>query len=337
MADQILPWVEKYRPKTLDAVISHKNAIDSLRLFVLNNCMPNLLLYGPPGTGKTSAALTCARELYGDSIRYMMMELNASDDRGINIVRTKIKTFVSSNNLMCHANKFKLVILDETDAMTGDAQAILRKIIDKYINNARFILICNYIQNINPALKSRCAQLRFPSLPIEDVVIKIREVSCAENFTIDDKAIAILYNITNGDMRKIINHLQSFIMIKMIKKNITYDDLVDVLSYPTISIINEIVKIIMENSFKDSFYKIQEIKNEYSLQLMDLIKTFHEHIFNYIVTSKTDIVELCNINSDKFINIFDELKSIEYNNSTIGNDIIQLSAFIGILFKLFKL
>lgn len=330
MESQILPWIEKYRPKTLDNLISHKNVVQSLRLFISNNNMPNLLLYGPPGTGKTSAALTCAKELYGDTVNHMMMELNASDDRGINVVRTKIKAFASSNNFI-FTDKFKLIILDETDAMTSDAQAILRKIIDKYINNARFILICNYIQNINPALKSRCAQLRFPSLSITDINHKINEIASIEKFNIDSNAINVLYNITNGDMRKIINHLQYFVMIK---KNISYADLIDVLSYPTILVITDIIKIVLNNSFKDSFYKIQEIKDKYGLQLMDLIKTIHEHVFNYITTSKTELLIIQTIVPDKFIQLFEDLKCIEYNVSFVGNDYIQMISFVGALCKL---
>ena len=166
-----LPWIEKYRPNKLNDIISQKEIVHSLRIYFKNVSFPNLLFYGMSGCGKTSTIMACAKELYKDKYPYMVLELNASDDRGIDIVRNKITQFVLSKSLVS-MNAIKLVILDEADAMTIDAQVILRKIIEVYIANARFCLICNNIQNITPALQSRCVKFRFSPLEKNDILSK---------------------------------------------------------------------------------------------------------------------------------------------------------------------
>lgn len=140
-----LPWIEKYRPHNLNDLISHAQIRETLNRFISQKNLPNLLFYGPPGTGKTSTMVACARSLYGSAATYMMIELNASDDRGINTVRHTIKTFAESQSPISCGVGFKLVILDEADAMTKDAQAALRRMMEKFSNTTRFCLICNYV------------------------------------------------------------------------------------------------------------------------------------------------------------------------------------------------
>eukprot|EP00878_Enallax_costatus_P026559 GHUV01028505.1.p1 GENE.GHUV01028505.1~~GHUV01028505.1.p1 ORF type:complete len:210 (+),score=54.50 GHUV01028505.1:200-829(+) len=164
------PWVEKYRPKTLDDVAAHKEIIDTIKKLTNENRLPHLLLYGPPGTGKTSTILAVARQIYGGAMQNMTLELNASDDRGIDVVREQIQDFASTRSVF--SNKFKLVILDECDAMTRDAQFALRRVIEKYTRNTRFCLICNYVSKIIPALQSRCTRFRFP--PLDEAHVRER-------------------------------------------------------------------------------------------------------------------------------------------------------------------
>ena len=170
-----LPWVEKYRPAALQELISHEDIIKTIRRFISEEKLPHLLFYGPPGTGKTSTILACAKELYSaKEFNSMVLELNASDDRGINVVRGQILNFASTRTIF--NSGFKLVILDEADAMTQDAQNALRRIIEKFTDNVRFCLICNYLSKIIPALQSRCTRFRFGPLDPEQIMPRLVHV-----------------------------------------------------------------------------------------------------------------------------------------------------------------
>ncbi|KAF0300612.1 Replication factor C subunit 5 [Amphibalanus amphitrite] len=170
-----LPWVEKYRPKQLSDLISHEEIIKTIGRFMKEDALPHLLFYGPPGTGKTSTILACAKQLYKPSeFQAMVLELNASDDRGIGAVRNQIQSFASTRTIFNRG--FKLIILDEADAMTKDAQNALRRIIEKYTDNVRFCLICNYLSKIIPAIQSRCTRFRFGPLATEQVAPRLDHV-----------------------------------------------------------------------------------------------------------------------------------------------------------------
>ena len=166
-----LPWVEKYRPENFDTIISHNHIINVLTNLINNNHLPHIIFYGPPGTGKTTTILAAARKLYGSKYKSMILELNGSDDRGISVVREQIKDFSSttskiSNIFQSHnsISDVKLIILDEADSMTFDAQFALRRVIELYTETTRFCLICNYLTKIIPALISRCMLFRFAPL-----------------------------------------------------------------------------------------------------------------------------------------------------------------------------
>ena len=153
-----LPWVEKYRPTNLDEVYGQTEIVTILHKFISENKLPHLLFYGPPGTGKTSTIVALAREIYGKNYSNMVLELNASDDRGIDVVRNQIKEFASTRQIF--SKGFKLIILDEADAMTNAAQNALRRIIEKYTKNTRFCILANYSHKLTPALLSRCTRFR---------------------------------------------------------------------------------------------------------------------------------------------------------------------------------
>ncbi len=212
--NKLLPWSEKYRPCTIENVIYHEKIIKTIVNYLDANKLPHLLFYGPPGTGKTSSILAVAKHYYGEDFNNMVLVLNASEERGIETVRNRIKQFVTTCGLAENEStpKFKLIILDEIDAMTDDAQAILRKVIEKYVSNVRFCFICNYLKKINPAIQSRCVIFRFKPIPYENMHEFVLEVCKNEKIQMRKSAIKLVIERANGDMRKLLNILQSIYM-----------------------------------------------------------------------------------------------------------------------------
>jgi replication factor C subunit 3/5 len=328
-----LPWIEKYRPTNLDEIMSHSEIIGTLKTFIKNKCLPHLLFYGPPGSGKTSTIMAAAKELYGKYFDFMVMELNASDDRGIEVVRSKIKQFVISKSVffgkstLDRENIFKLVILDETDAMTNDAQAILRKIVEKYTYNTRFCLICNYIQNISPALQSRCTRFRFSPINNLDMRSKIIEISGKESLKITESGIDTIIKRSRGDMRKVLNILQSVSMAYPLinEKNINL-----CIGYPRKEDVEYIFDNLINKPFNESYKNIIKLKNINGLSLADIITEIHDVLIEYIITSKTQHQNIKKINLDTMINILDKLRTIEFNHSVNTIENIQISGLIGV-------
>ena len=331
-----LPWVEKYRPHSLENIISHTDIINTLKIFIKNRCLPHLLLYGPSGTGKTSTIMACAEELYGKYYQFMVMELNASDDRGIEVVRSKIKQFVTSKHVFFGENPeerqniFKLVILDEADAMTDDAQAILRKVVEKYTATTRFCLICNYIQNINPALQSRCTRFRFSPISKENMKQKTLEIVEKENITITPSGLDTIIRRSNGDMRKIINNLQSVSMAYNVidEKNVNM-----CLGYPRKTHIEQILNHIINDPFTETFNSISTIKKTYGLSITDIISEIHDILLQCILYDNYEYEYIKKLSIQKISQILDELRLIEFNQSVNTTESIQLSAMIAIFKK----
>ncbi|KAI9288864.1 P-loop containing nucleoside triphosphate hydrolase protein [Umbelopsis sp. AD052] len=208
------PWVEKYRPKSMNEIASQEQAVQVLKKALTSNNLPHLLFYGPPGTGKTSTILALARELFGpELIRSRVLELNASDERGIQIVREKVKNFARTtvtatvDDYPCPP--YKIIILDEADSMTTDAQSALRRTMETYSKTTRFCLVCNYVSRIIEPLTSRCAKFRFKPLPIEKLKERIAMVCEQEGVQIEPEATNTLIKASNGDLRKAIMFLQS--------------------------------------------------------------------------------------------------------------------------------
>ena len=213
------PRIEKYRPSTLADVSGHQDILATINKFVDLNRLPHLLLYGPPGTGKTSTILALARRIYGtENMRQMVLELNASDDRGIDVVREQIKTFASTKQIFSLSGPrggasgiagYKLIILDEADAMTNTAQMALRRIMEKYTANTRFCIIANYSHKLSPALLSRCTRFRFSPLKEKDIRVLVDKVIEEEKINILPAATDALVTLSRGDMRRALNVLQA--------------------------------------------------------------------------------------------------------------------------------
>ncbi|KAL4251617.1 activator 1 small subunits family protein [Abortiporus biennis] len=215
------PWVEKYRPKTIDDVSAQEHTVAVLRRTLTSTNLPHMLFYGPPGTGKTSTILALARQLFGpENFRSRVLELNASDERGISIVREKIKNFarqtpraaqphVTEDGISYPCPPYKIIILDEADSMTQDAQAALRRIMETYARITRFCLVCNYVTRIIEPLASRCSKFRFKPLDSSSTSLRLHQISSLENIPISTSVIETLINVSQGDLRRSITYLQS--------------------------------------------------------------------------------------------------------------------------------
>ena len=208
-----VPWVDKYRPKKLYDIIYQTDVTNNLKNIVISGKMPHLILYGPSGTGKTSAILALATELFGPKkVKERVMELNASDERGINVVRHKIINFVKSvignsdANYLCP--DYKIIILDEADAMTIEAQSALRKMIETYSNITRFCFICNYVNQLIEPIISRCVKYKFAPLDNKSIISRLNFISIQEKIDINQFFIHKIASISNGDMRRSIMMLQ---------------------------------------------------------------------------------------------------------------------------------
>ncbi|XP_012255893.1 replication factor C subunit 5 [Athalia rosae] len=266
-----LPWVEKYRPAHLDDLISHEEIIRTINKFIKENQLPHLLFYGPPGTGKTSTILASARQLYTPAqFTSMVLELNASDDRGIGIVRGQILNFASTRTIF--NDGFKLIILDEADAMTNDAQNALRRIIEKYTENVRFCVICNYLSKIIPAVQSRCTKFRFGPLASEQVMPRLEHVIEKENLVVTEDGKNALMTLSGGDMRKVLNVLQS---TWLAYGSVTEETVYSCVGHPLPSDIRSIANWLLNENYVLAYCKIQDLKTKKGLALQDILTELH--------------------------------------------------------------
>ncbi|KDQ06871.1 hypothetical protein BOTBODRAFT_39299 [Botryobasidium botryosum FD-172 SS1] len=307
-----LPWVEKYRPVNLDDVVSHQDIISTIEQFIQKNRLPHLLFYGPPGTGKTSTILAIARRIYGNDYKKNILELNASDDRGIDVVREQIKNFAETRTLF---NKgFKLIILDEADMMTQAAQAALRRVIEQYTRNVRFCIICNYVNKIIPAIQSRCTRFRFSPLPMNQVEKRVNDVVTAESVNITDDGKKALLKLSKGDMRRALSILQAcHAAYEITDETAIYN----CTGNPHPSDIETVVNSMMSDEFTTSYQLISKLKIERGLALQDLISGIYEYIEDIDFPAQTRVY------------LLDHLATTEHRLSTGGNEKIHLSSLLG--------
>ena len=209
MSQNDLMWIEKYRPRTLDDVVNQRESVDGIQALLKTPAtMPHLLFSGPPGTGKSTLALCIARQLMGETFRRLVLELNASDERGIGVVRERIKGFSQVIQTAPSGVQYGLVILDECDEMTRDAQTALRRIMETSSRTCRFILICNYQSGIIEPIQSRCSIFRFRQLEKKDAIAYLKRICKAENVTVDQDVLERVFELSGGDLRRAINSLQ---------------------------------------------------------------------------------------------------------------------------------
>lgn len=203
-----IPWVERYRPRFLNDVVGNRAAVERLRIIAKQGNIVNLILTGPPGIGKTTSLLCLCRELLGDQIKDAVIELNASDDRGIDVVRQDIKSF-AKKHVNLPPGRHKVVLLDEADSMTEAAQQAMRRIMEKYSNTTRFVFACNMSEKVIEPLQSRCAIVRFTRVEPGEVATRLEEICKYENVEFRKEGIDALATLSDGDMRSAVNGLQA--------------------------------------------------------------------------------------------------------------------------------
>jgi replication factor C small subunit len=262
-------WFEKYRPRSFDEVVDLEEVKIRLREFVKGGNMPHLLFYGPPGTGKTTMALALARELYGEYWRENTLELNASDERGINVIRERVKEFARTAPV--GKAPFKLVILDEADNMTSDAQQALRRIMEIYAQNTRLILLANYVSGIIEPIQSRVVMVRFNPLPKDAVIARLRYIAENEGVKATDDALEAIYEFTQGDMRRAINALQ----IAAVNKEITEEIVAKALGLVSPRLLREALHEAVKGDFGKAITQIYGFVVDGGVGELEIVKQIH--------------------------------------------------------------
>jgi len=307
-------WTEKYRPKKINNIISHKYIIQTIKKMLNADRLPHLLFYGPSGTGKTTMALSIAKKINNTKYwKATTLELNASDERGINEVRERIKTFVSTQQMF--RKSLKLVILDEADSMTNDAQFSLRRIIEQHTKSTRFIIICNYVNKIIPAIQSRCTKFRFSSLDPLAIKERLEIIARSERMNIEPKAVETIVYLSHGDMRKCLNILQA--------THMTYSKTTPTTVYlctgiPSSSKIDLIWKILLESSYTSGLKLLKMILIKNGISLTDVLHLIQPKVLKSKLPPKPLMFLLY------------QLSELEFRLSETFSNTIQLSSFVGI-------
>ncbi len=311
-------WTEKYRPKKLDEVVGQEHVVNRLKAFVREGTIPNMLFAGPAGVGKTTCAIALARELYGENWRQNFMETNASDERGINVVRGKIKDFARTKPI---GAGFKIIFLDESDALTPEAQQALRRTMEKYASTTRFILSCNYSSKIIPPIQSRCAIFRFKPIEKEKMKSHLRKIGQQESIEITEEGLDAVVKVAEGDMRQAINILQA---VGITSKKLTDEAVYEVAASLKPEETKEILKLSLEGKFVRARERLIDLMINRGLSGLDVIKAIHREILSMEIDDR------------KKAFLIDKLGEYEFRIVEGGTEDLQIEAFLAQLAALEK-
>ncbi len=306
-------WVEKYRPEGLGGIVGHDEITDRLERYVVRDDLPNLLFSGPAGVGKTTAAVAIAREVYGEDWQENFLELNASDQRGIDVVRGRIKEFARAS---FGGHNYRIIFLDEADSLTSDAQSALRRTMEQFSSNTRFILSCNYSSQIIDPIQSRCAVFRFSSIGDEAIAARIREIADREGIETTDDGVGALVYAADGDMRRAINALQAAAVM---------GETVDEASVYTITStarpeeIETMVTSALEGEFAAARSQLDDLLTEKGLAGGDVIDQLHRSVWEF------------DFDDRQAVRVLDRIGEADYRITEGANEKIQLEALLASL------
>ncbi len=315
-------WTEKYRPATFDDIKGQKEIVEKIRAFVESKNMPHLLFSGPAGVGKTTLSLVIARQLFGEHWRENTLELNASDERGIDVVRVKVKDFARTKAI--GDVPFKIIILDESDALTREAQQALRRTMENYTKTARFLLLANYSSKILDPIQSRCAVFRFKPLSLEEIKEVIRTVCKGEGGEVEQfllpDAVEALCEASDGDVRRLTNIMQSCFTLKMMVKKegeyITPEDIFSMASVAKPKEVNEVLSLAAKGNFLESRKKLLSLMLDYGLSGLDVIRQIQKEIWNLKLEDR------------KKVELVDKCGEVEFRMVEGSDEYIQLESFL---------
>lgn len=304
-------WVEKYRPKRLSDVIGQKNIVERLSAYTKTRSMPHMLFAGPAGSGKTTCAIALARELYGEAWRDSLIELNASDERGIEIVRGKVKDFARAASIA--AADFKIIFLDEADSLTTDAQAALRRTMERYTQTCRFILSCNYSSKIIEPIQSRCAVFRFRPLGEQDVKAYLKRIASGEHIEATEEGYSAICELAGGDLRKATNILQ---VASSLGRKVDADTVFESTENIRPSEIQDLLTTALGGNFTAARSKLDDLIARHGLSGEDIVAGIHKAVFDLPVAEESKV------------RLVDRVGEAEFRMVSGASERIQLEALL---------